>query len=56
MIVKLADRIANVEAGGPMVDRYRAEQAGFRAALQRDGVADEMWRTLDAELGAPEGE
>ena len=26
VIVKLADRIANVEAGGPMVDRYRAEQ------------------------------
>lgn len=54
VIVKLADRIANVEAGGPMVDRYRAEQASFRAALQRDGVADEMWRTLNAELGAPE--
>lgn len=56
VIVKLADRIANVEAGGPMVDRYRAEQDGFRAVLRSDGVADEMWRALDAELRAPESE
>jgi hypothetical protein len=31
--VKLADRIANVEAGGPMVEVYRREQEPFRGAL-----------------------
>jgi (p)ppGpp synthase/HD superfamily hydrolase len=45
--VKLADRIANVEAGGPMVEVYRGEQESFRGAVRREGVADEMWECLD---------
>jgi guanosine-3',5'-bis(diphosphate) 3'-pyrophosphohydrolase len=50
VIVKLADRIANVRSGGPMRDMYRKEQAAFREAVQRDGVAEEMWASLDALL------
>jgi (p)ppGpp synthase/HD superfamily hydrolase len=49
--VKLADRIANVEAGGPMVELYRSEQEGFREAVRKAGVADEMWERLESLLG-----
>lgn len=34
IIVKVADRIANVEAGGKKVDMYRKEHGDFKAALQ----------------------
>jgi (p)ppGpp synthase/HD superfamily hydrolase len=58
VIVKLADRIANVEAGGPKVAMYAGEQAAFREIVRSDGVADEMWAHLEALLspsGAPAG-
>jgi (p)ppGpp synthase/HD superfamily hydrolase len=48
--VKLADRIANVEAGGSMVAQYRGEHDGFRRALRTDGIAEEMWEHLDGLL------
>jgi (p)ppGpp synthase/HD superfamily hydrolase len=54
VIVKLADRIANVEAslaGSPGLARmYRNEHPGFRDALYTPGVADEMWAHLDGLL------
>lgn len=57
-IVKLCDRIANVEhgkkEGSPKVDMYRHEQAAFKAALYRaDDVAlQPMWDHLDQLLAA----
>jgi (p)ppGpp synthase/HD superfamily hydrolase len=47
VVVKLADRIANVEAGGSKGAMYRGEQPAFRAALHRDGLAEPMWARLD---------
>lgn len=50
-IVKLADRIANVEAGGK-IDMYRKEHPAFRAALYNpDHDLDAMWDHLDGLLG-----
>lgn len=49
-LVKLADRIANVEAGGPLVTMYLKEHAAFKAALYPGGhnlVEDDMWAHLD---------
>lgn len=51
--VKLADRIANVEANiemnSPLVDRmYRKEYSRFREHLYQQGEFPEMWRHLDA--------
>jgi (p)ppGpp synthase/HD superfamily hydrolase len=48
--VKLADRIANVQAGGPLREMYRREQAAFRENVRTPGVADDMWAYLDALL------
>jgi (p)ppGpp synthase/HD superfamily hydrolase len=48
--VKLADRIANVEAGGRPAAKYAGEQAAFRGELWRAGVADAMWARLDRAL------
>ena len=45
--LKLADRIANVEAGGKLVDMYRKEYDGFRRALYTPGICEEMWAHLD---------
>jgi (p)ppGpp synthase/HD superfamily hydrolase len=53
VIVKLADRIANVEAGGPKREMYRGEQAAFREALRKAGVADDMWAHLESLLSPP---
>jgi (p)ppGpp synthase/HD superfamily hydrolase len=50
VIVKLADRIANVQAGGPKRSMYRDEQAAFRESVRSPGVADDMWAYLDALL------
>jgi (p)ppGpp synthase/HD superfamily hydrolase len=52
--VKLADRIANVEAGGPRAAKYAREQAAFRRALWRPGVADPMWARLERALALRE--
>ena len=45
--LKLADRIANVENGGKLVDMYRREYEDFRRALYTPGQADPMWAHLD---------
>jgi (p)ppGpp synthase/HD superfamily hydrolase len=53
-IVKLADRIANVEAAGPgsrHLDRYRNEQRGFADAV-RSHVPPVMWQRLERALRA----
>lgn len=45
--LKLADRIANVEAGGKLVEMYKKEYEDFRRALHTDGEYDKMWAHLD---------
>lgn len=54
MRVKLADRIANVESGGPSSAKYRGEQEAFRRELWKPGVADAMWARLERALAALE--
>lgn len=49
IILKLADRIANVEVGGKL-SKYRFEHEGFRKALYVPGMADDMWMYLDGML------
>lgn len=49
IILKLADRIANVEVGGKL-QKYRKEQETFHKALYVPGMADEMWNYLDGML------
>jgi (p)ppGpp synthase/HD superfamily hydrolase len=55
VILKLADRIANVEhglaQGSGLVVMYRSEWPAFREALYVPGVADAMWAHLDGLLG-----
>ena len=48
--LKLADRIANVENGGKLVDMYRKEYADFRWTLYMQGSLDNMWTHLDSLL------
>lgn len=53
IVVKLADRISNVEAAIKANNRflaiYREEHPGFRSALyEPDGMAEAMWQHLDA--------
>jgi (p)ppGpp synthase/HD superfamily hydrolase len=52
--VKLADRIANVEAsieqGNGLFAMYRAEYRQFRRDLHRDGEWEDMWARLDTLL------
>ena len=54
VLVKLADRIANVEsaqASRPgLLKMYRREHLAFRQKLRQDGEAEEMWAHLDALL------
>jgi len=50
--LKLADRIANVEAGGKLVGMYKSEYEDFRPALYYPGTFNEsMWQHLDKLLG-----
>jgi|SRR5579885_2217398 len=46
-VLKLADRISNVENGGSLVDMYRNEYEDFRRMLHSDGVCDDLWSHLD---------
>jgi len=48
--LKLADRIANVEHGGKLVEMYRREYDDFRRALYSPGQWEEMWAHLDGLL------
>lgn len=45
--LKLADRIANVEAGGNLFKMYKKEYGDFRQALFIEGQNEEMWHYLD---------
>lgn len=45
--LKLADRIANVENGGKLVEMYRKEYEDFRRALYSPGKNEAMWAHLD---------
>lgn len=51
-ILKLADRIANVENGGSMLDAYKREYDDFRRGIYVAGVAEPMWQHLDNLLRA----
>ena len=48
--LKLADRIANVENGGDLVDMYKKEYESFRRALHTPGLYEDMWKHLDSLL------
>jgi len=53
VVIKLADRISNVEAaisaGNRFIELYRKEHPEFRNALYEPGsMAESMWRHLDA--------
>lgn len=51
VILKLADRIANIEHGGK-IDMYRKEYPEFRQALYNDHhIAKCLWNRLDELLG-----
>jgi hypothetical protein len=43
----LADRIANVEHGGKLVDMYKREYEDFRRALYTKDEYENMWNHLD---------
>lgn len=45
--LKLADRIANVEAGGNLVGMYRKEHEDFKRALFTPGQNEDMWTHLE---------
>jgi guanosine-3',5'-bis(diphosphate) 3'-pyrophosphohydrolase len=45
--LKLADRIANVENGGKLLDMYKKEYEDFRRALYTYGEYEDMWKHLD---------
>jgi (p)ppGpp synthase/HD superfamily hydrolase len=54
--LKLADRIANIEASYELNDEgkmemYAKEYKGFRTKLYKPGVHDAMWRHLDFLIG-----
>lgn len=48
--LKLADRIANVEAGGNLVGMYKKEHEDFKRSLYTPGQAEEMWTHLNSLL------
>lgn len=52
VLLKLCDRLANVQAGGSLVDMYRREHEDFRRALYTPGQWDAVWARLDAALRA----
>lgn len=45
--LKLADRIANVEAGGNLVGMYRKEHEDFKRSLFTTGQNEDMWTHLE---------
>lgn len=48
--LKLCDRIANVEAGGKLVDMYREEHDGFRRNLHTPGENEVLWAHINGLL------
>lgn len=55
MILKLADRIANIEYSkatkSSMLEMYRKEYKGFKEGIYTEGVNDAMWNHLENILG-----
>jgi (p)ppGpp synthase/HD superfamily hydrolase len=49
ILVKLADRIANIESGGK-IDMYAKEYFEFKFALYQKGKAEPMWEHLEGLL------
>ena len=49
-VVKVADRIANIEHGGK-VDMYRKEHRVFKQSIHIAGVCDELWLYLESLIG-----
>lgn len=52
LLVKAADRLANLEAGvkkknARLLQMYRREQAAFREAAYRPGLCDHLWRRIE---------
>lgn len=45
--LKLADRIASLEAGGDLIKMYRREQDAFAHALKRPGECRQMWDRVE---------
>lgn len=45
-VVKVADRIANIEHGGK-VDMYKKEHNSFKQSIHIEGVCDELWQYLE---------
>lgn len=54
IVLKLADRIANVEqglkSGHSMLSRYQKEFPGFKEALHKENHAEELWLHLESLL------
>ncbi len=59
IILKLADRIANVEAclalGDSRIGMYRKEWVSFQEALRVEGEHERMWRHLDLLIAKSDG-
>lgn len=53
--LKLADRIANVEAGGKLVGMYQKEHEDFRRALYTSGQNEDMWNHLNKLMAEAQG-
>jgi (p)ppGpp synthase/HD superfamily hydrolase len=47
IIVKLADRIANIKHGGK-VTMYAKEHSEFKSYLYKPGLCDDMWESLES--------
>ena len=50
IIIKLADRIANIEHGGK-IDMYKKEYQSFRDGIYVQGVGEALWSRLEKLLG-----
>ena len=50
LIVKAADRLANLEHGGK-TDMYKKEHSEFKMAAFRPGLCNELWEKMDKILG-----
>lgn len=53
--LKLADRIANVESGGDLVEMYKKEYEDFRRSLRTNSEHPVMWDHLDRLMEYPSG-
>ena len=50
VLLKLCDRMANVQAGGSLVFMYNKEHEDFKRSLYTPGQWDMVWRDYEAEL------